>query len=61
MKGSINTYGIDKRKGGTLYKYLRYSGKKNITNVEAQASHGLILNLIGMENRPAIVEQKKYL
>lgn len=49
----------DKRTGGTLYKHLRCSGKKYNKRRNKCAGRGLIPNRVGIENRPAIVEQKE--
>lgn len=49
----------DKKMGGTLYKYLRRSGKKYNRRSGKQAGRGLIPNRIGIEARPAIVERKE--
>lgn len=49
----------DKRTGGTLYKHLRCSGKKYNKRRNKSAGRGLIPNRVGIENRPAIVEQKE--
>lgn len=49
----------NKHKGGTLYKHLRCNGKKYNKRQNKSAGRGLIPNRVGIEHRPAIVEQKE--
>ena len=48
----------DKKCGGTLYLNLRQQGKKRNKRGEKKAGRGLIPDRIGIEMRPAIVDQK---
>jgi transposase, IS30 family len=48
----------DKKKGGTLWRQLRHSGKKYNKRKGKNAGRGLIPNRIGIEQRPSIVEAK---
>ncbi len=49
----------DKRKGGALYKHLRQRGKKHAKRGNKTAGRGLIPNRVGIEQRPAIVNDKQ--
>lgn len=46
----------DRAHGGTLYKYLRHKGKKRRKRTDAGV--GRIPNRVGLEARPAVVDQK---
>lgn len=48
----------DKRKGGTLYKHLRHTGKKYNKRSKGSAGRGCIPNRVDIDERPAIVEDK---
>jgi IS30 family transposase len=48
----------DKRKGGTLYKEFRHSGKKYNKRSKGTAGRGCIPNRVDIDERPAIVEEK---
>lgn len=48
----------DKRKGGTLYRELRHSGKKYNKRSKGKAGRGCIPNRRDIKERPAIVEEK---
>lgn len=48
----------DQRKGGTLYKQLRRTGKKYNKRKGKTSGRGLIPNRIDIEQRPAIVETR---
>ena len=48
----------DKKRGGSLYKHLRHSGKKYNKRRSNKAGRGYIPNRIGIEKRPEIVEKK---
>ena len=48
----------DKRKGGKLYIHLRARGKRYQKRGNSKARRGSIVNRVGIEHRPAIVEQK---
>ena len=48
----------DKKKGGTLYKHLRRSGKKYNRRSKGTAGRGCIPGRIDIKERPAIVEKK---
>ena len=50
---------LDKKRGGTLYQYLRHSGKKYNKRSGKTAGRGLIPNRIDISKRPKIVDQKK--
>ena len=49
----------DKRKGGSLYKNLRRSGKKYNKRLNKLAGRGLIPNRVDIKERPAIVDAKE--
>lgn len=49
----------DKKKGGSLYKHLRRSGKKYNKRSKGMAGRGCIPGRIDITKRPAIVEEKK--
>jgi len=49
----------DKKDGGELYKHLRHHGKKYNKRAGKNAGRGLIPNRVDIEERPAIVEEKK--
>ena len=49
----------DKRKKGTLYKYLRRKGKKYNKRRNSLAGRGYIPNRVDIEERPAIVDLKE--
>ena len=51
----------DKRMGGQLYKNLRHRGKKYNKRSSKKAGRGLIPNRIGIEDRPAEVDEKNRL
>jgi len=48
----------DKRSGGNLYTLLRHKAKKYNKRKNKTAGRGLIPNRVGIEKRPAIVEEK---
>lgn len=48
----------DKKQEGSLYKNLRHRGKKYNTRRGGKAGRGLIPNRVGIEHRPAVVEEK---
>jgi transposase, IS30 family len=48
----------DKRSGGSLYKELRHHGKKYNRRSKSTAGRGCIPERVGIEERPAIVEEK---
>ena len=48
----------DKKKGGTLYKNLRHSGKKYNRRSKGTAGRGCIPGRIDIRERPQIVEEK---
>ena len=48
----------DKRAGGTLYRHLRRSQKKNRKRYGSQDRRGHIPNRVSIEERPAVVDQK---
>ena len=48
----------DKKKGGTLYRELRHSGKKYNKRSKGSAGRGCIPNRVDIEKRPTIVEEK---
>lgn len=49
----------DKHRGGNLYQHLRHRGKKYNRRGTSKAGRGCIPNRIDIDQRPAIVEQKK--
>ena len=49
----------DKRKGGELYKYLRRNGRKYRKRGAAKDSRGIIKDRVSIEQRPAVVDEKK--
>lgn len=49
----------DKKKGGTLHEHLRRQGRRNAKRGNKQAGRGMIKNRIGIEKRPAEVEERK--
>ena len=51
----------DKRKGGSLYKHLRHSGKKYNHRSKGAAGRGCIPNRVDIDKRPEIVNEKKRL
>ena len=51
----------DKRKGGSLYKELRHSGKKYNKRSKGTAGRGCIPNRVDIDERPPIVEEKSRL
>jgi IS30 family transposase len=51
----------DKRRGGTLYKHLRRTGKKYNKRLGKTSGRGLIPNRIDIDQRPAIVEERSRL
>lgn len=48
----------DKAAGGELYRYLRRRGKAYQSRSKSQAGRGHIKNRVGIEERPAIVDEK---
>ena len=48
----------DKRQGGGLYKHLRHSGKKRKKQYGSKDRRGQVRNRTGIDERPAVVEQK---
>jgi transposase, IS30 family len=48
----------DKQRGGKLFKQLRHHGKKHNKRSSGKAGRGYIPNRIGIEQRPAIVNDK---
>ena len=48
----------DKRTGGTLYKHLRYNGKKYNKRSSGRAGRGCIPNRLDIDERPHVVEEK---
>ena len=48
----------DKRGGGELYTHLRRRGKTYQKRCNGKRSRGQIRNRVGIENRPAVVEEK---
>ena len=48
----------DKKKGGTLYKHLRHSGKKYNRRSKGAAGRGCIPGRVDIKERPIIVEGK---
>lgn len=51
----------DKKAGGTLYKFLRHSGKKHKKRYGSHDRRGQIKNKMSIEKRPAIVDKRKYI
>ena len=49
----------DKRNGGTLFKHLRCSHKKRRKRYGSKYRRGIIKNRVSIDERPAIVDQKK--
>lgn len=49
----------DKKEGGTLYIHLRRKGKKYRKRGSLKDSRGVLKNRIDIDERPAIVEEKK--
>lgn len=49
----------DKRKGGELHKHLRRHGRKYRKRGAAKDSRGIIKGRVGIEQRPAVVDEKK--
>lgn len=49
----------DKRKGGELYKHLRRNGRKYRKRGAAKDSRGIIRDRVSIEQRPAVVDEKK--
>ena len=49
----------DKRKGGKHFKHLRSKGKRYAKRGALKGSRGIIKDRIGIEHRPAIVEEKQ--
>lgn len=48
----------DKKREGSLYKNLRHRGKKYNTRRGGKAGRSLIPNRVGIEERPAVVDEK---
>jgi len=48
----------DKRAGGELYTHLRRQGKKYQKRSNGKRSRGQICNRVGIEKRPAVVDEK---
>ena len=48
----------DKKRGGTLFKHLRHSGKKYNKRSKGTAGRGCIPGRVDIKERPEIVEQK---
>jgi IS30 family transposase len=48
----------DKKKGGTLYMYLRHAGKRYQRRKNILGGRGYIPNRVGIEQRPSVVESK---
>lgn len=48
----------DKRHGGTLYQHLRRRGRKYQKRVHGKTSRGRIIGRVGIEERPAVVEER---
>jgi len=48
----------DKQAGGSLYKYLRFARKKRKKRYGSKQNRGKIPNRIGIEERPAVVEER---
>lgn len=48
----------NKRQGGELYKHLRNKGRKYQKRGCLKKKRGVIINRIGIENRPAVVNEK---
>lgn len=51
----------DKKASGTLYKSLRHAGKKYKKRYGSHDRQGQIKNKVSIEQRPAIVEERKYI
>jgi IS30 family transposase len=49
----------DKKKGGELHTYLRSKGKKYCSRGQYKDKRGQIIDRIGIENRPEIVEKRE--
>jgi IS30 family transposase len=49
----------DKKKGGKYYKHLRSKGKRYAKRGALKGSRGIIKDRIGIEHRPAVVEDKQ--
>ena len=48
----------DKKSGGTLFEHLRRKGRKYRKRGNLKDTRGLIINRVGIDERPAIVEEK---
>ena len=48
----------DKKRGGDLYTHLRRKGRRYRKRGASRDNRGIISNRVGIENRPAIVEQR---
>jgi len=48
----------DKKKGGSLYKHLRHSGKKYYKRSKGTSGRGCIIGRVDIKERPIIVEEK---
>src|SRR3990167_7836221 len=48
----------DKKRGGTLFKYLRHSGKKYNKRSKGTAGRGCIPGRVDIKERPDVVEEK---
>ena len=48
----------DKKRGGTLFKHLRHSGKKYNKRSKGTSGRGCIPGRVDIQERPAIVEEK---
>jgi len=51
----------DKRRGGTLYKHLRQSGKKHKKRYGLKDRRGQIRNRVSIDERPSVVTEKSRL
>ena len=51
----------DKKEGGSLHTHLRHKGRKYRKRGNAKDTRGIIKDRVGIEKRPAIVEDKKRL
>ena len=49
----------DKKRGGTLHEHLRTRGKRYRKRGAAKDSRGIIVGRVDIEQRPAVVEQRK--
>ena len=49
---------LDKKKGGKIYTHLRRKGRKYRKRGNAKDTRGIIKDRVGIEQRPAIVEDK---